>query len=455
MAISEAKILESERNAVYVKSNQGSRLTGTVEQNKNAFDKFPQLNMDKHNSLVEILSALNLDTIVDDLSDRYTKELTEKRLSEETNSLIESITFDSTDGSFKITTKDGNVKTIDTDLEKIPAKLTLETEGDVTYLVITNQDGSTTKTDVTKLLNVYTFTDGSTITFTENPQYKVTAEVTKNSITTEHFTSDTLSYLQGLEESAKNSATAAAGSATNSEASAVNSSSFMTQSQSYAIGGTGTRTGEDTDNAKYYSEQSNKDYTALEADLEKQREEWPIEKGLMTSDTIYIERIASYDSKTRKTTQLGIKTHIKPKAVTTNHISDDFVTDLLNSTEFSGTPTAPTPDTGDSSTRLATTEFVDKYHDSLDLGDFVDADLAEHMADVNAHSGIIIDAMSTAATTQDTLDTHKSAEDSHGNLTVDGGDLRDPKKYRNQETLEEHETASYAHSNLVIEGGTV
>ena len=127
----------------------------------------------------------------------------------------------------------------------------------------------------------------------------------------------------------------------------------------------------------------------------------------------------------------------------------------INSPALTGTPTAPTPDTGDSSTRLATTEFVDKYHDSLDLGDFVDADLAEHIADVNAHSGIVIDAMATAATTQDTLDTHKSAEDSHGNLTVDGGDLRDPKKYRNQETLEEHETASYAHSNLVIEGGTV
>ena len=363
MAISEAKILESERNAVYVKSNQGSRLTGTVEQNKNAFDKFPQLNMDKHNSLVEILSALKLDNIVDDLSDRYTKELTEKRLSEETNSLIESITFDSTDGSFKITTKDGNVKTIDTDLEKIPAKLTLETEGDVTYLVITNQDGSTTKTDVTRLLNVYTFTDGSTITFTENPQYKVTAEVAQNSIKKEHFNSEVTAYLEGLETSAKNSATAAAASEANSEKSAVNSSSFMTQSQSYAIGGTGTRTGEDTDNAKYYSEQSNKDYTAMQTDLTELGKKVPV-NGYPTTDTIqWIMTSYGYTGlgkgEYEKGQLLTASALVKSKSITAKHISDDFVTDLLDSTEFTGTPTAPTPDASDSSTRLATTEFVD------------------------------------------------------------------------------------------------
>lgn len=37
---------------------------------------------------------------------------------------------------------------------------------------------------------------------------------------------------------------------------AEDASSAATLSQSYAIGGTGTRTGEDTDNAKYYSEQA-------------------------------------------------------------------------------------------------------------------------------------------------------------------------------------------------------
>ena len=34
------KILESERNQVYVKSNEGVRLNGSVEENKDVFDTF-------------------------------------------------------------------------------------------------------------------------------------------------------------------------------------------------------------------------------------------------------------------------------------------------------------------------------------------------------------------------------------------------------------------------------
>ena len=44
--------------------------------------------------------------------------------------------------------------------------------------------------------------------------------------------------------------------AQDAEASAETASSAATLSQSYAVGGTGTRTGEDTDNAKYYSEEA-------------------------------------------------------------------------------------------------------------------------------------------------------------------------------------------------------
>ena len=394
----------------------------TAAELKARFDDIPKnmIALGNFNNLVDNLVSLNLDNIVGDIDDRYTKELTEKRLSEETNSLIESITFDSTDGSFKITTKDGNTKTIDTDLEKIPAKLTLETEGDVTYLVITNQDGSTTKTDVTKLLNVYTFTDGSTITFTENPQYKVTAEVAQNSIKKEHFSSEVTAYLEDLEASAKNSATAAAGSEKNSETSAVNSSSFMTQSQSYAIGGTGTRTGEDTDNAKYYSEQSNKDYTTLSAEIAEQAEKIENYKTFFATygTTTFAEVKAAVSAGKDVILKVPDDTSTKPivryaqlmfyredAALFTASVKDTYTGDrwtkvtpgpgggvtsggatvftedntylsysldsednwsydkrtiaFTDSPALTGTPTAPTPDASDSSTRLATTEFVD------------------------------------------------------------------------------------------------
>lgn len=73
MALIEKKITSSERDAVQVKSIEGSRLAGSVSENKNVFDKFPQLIMDKFNELVDALSTLGLDDIVEDLNNRYTK----------------------------------------------------------------------------------------------------------------------------------------------------------------------------------------------------------------------------------------------------------------------------------------------------------------------------------------------------------------------------------------------
>ena len=74
MALIEKKITDSERDAVQVKSIEGSRLAGSVSENKNVFDKFPQLIMDKFNALVELLSTLGLENIADNFADRYTKK---------------------------------------------------------------------------------------------------------------------------------------------------------------------------------------------------------------------------------------------------------------------------------------------------------------------------------------------------------------------------------------------
>lgn len=186
MALSDKKILTSERNAVYVKSNVGSRLTGTTEQNKDAFDKFPQLIMDKYNELIDLLTALGLDSIDTDLSSRYTKTETDTAIATETNDLVETITYTADDGKFTITTKGGTSTTIDTNIEKIPASFELVEEDGKTYLKITNDDGSTSKTDVSSLVNIYSFSDSDTIDFTENSG-QVTAVVKNNSITIDHL----------------------------------------------------------------------------------------------------------------------------------------------------------------------------------------------------------------------------------------------------------------------------
>lgn len=62
MALNDTKILTSERDSNSVSSTPGTRLIGTVAENKAVFDKFPQLLMDKHNSLIDVLAALGVDS---------------------------------------------------------------------------------------------------------------------------------------------------------------------------------------------------------------------------------------------------------------------------------------------------------------------------------------------------------------------------------------------------------
>lgn len=431
MALSDAKILESERNAVYVKSNAGARLLGTVEENKNAFDKFPQLNMDKHNSLIDLLIALGLDSIITDLSDRYTKTEANTKISEETNDLVETIEYTKADGKFKVTTKGGTVTIIDTDLEKIPASFELITLEDGTYLRITNQDGTYTQTNVTALLNVYTFNDSDTLDFTENPKYQVTAVIKPNSITLDHLSLAAISTIEGYVSAAAGSATAAAASASNAETSANNANAFMVSAEefrdeavaaqtaaetaqtaaesaktdaqkaeasaassaalatakvtqaanqavlaeSYAKGGTGTRTGENTDNSRYYMEQAKE--AAIQAIGFDYQGDWSDSKAYTTS------QIVSYDATlwTAKTNNI-------------NSIPYEGSSDWAI---FLGVPSV------------------------LDLGDFTDATLAAHVANLNAHDTMAVDANVTEATTQETLEEHEVASDAHSNINIDGG----------------------------------
>ena len=411
------KILESERNQVYVKSNEGVRLNGSVEENKNVFDKFPQLIMNKYNELVDLLTALGLDSIVTDISSRYTKTETDTKISTETNDLIETIQFTKADGKFKITTKGGTVTTIDTDLEKIPASFELiESEGK-TYLRITNQDGTYTQTDVTSLLNVYTFSDSDTIDFTESTKYAVTAIIKPNSITLDHLSLAAVSTLEGYVSAAAGSATAAAGSATAAETSANNADTFAkssknyseaaksskeaaTQSattagewanvasqkataaenfqilaQSYAKGGTGTRTGEDTDNAKYYMEQAQA--AAAQASGFDYQGAWD-------------------DTTSYTTNQL---------------VSYDY---LLWSAKKNNINSIPYEGSEDWSIFIGIPSVID-------CGGFTDDTLAEHIMNANAHANIMLDANNSEPTTQETLYEHETAQNAHGNINIDGG----------------------------------
>lgn len=84
-----------------------------------------------------------------------------------------------------------------------------------------------------------------------------------NAKASEDAASTSATNAKASETAAANSAKTIAGkveaastSATNAKASETNASTSATKAQSYAVGGTGTRTNEDTDNAKYYSQQA-------------------------------------------------------------------------------------------------------------------------------------------------------------------------------------------------------
>lgn len=233
--------------------------------------------------------------------DRYTKADIDAKTASDADKYIANITLNQ-DKDLEITWGDNDKQVIILDLEKIPANFGFSEDGK--KLVITNQDGSKYETDVTSLINLYNFNDSATIDFTASG-YEITATINAGSIKDTMLDSALITQLQGYVSSAsasavsansskvsaesardiavnaKESALSSANVATTkaSEASAyasqtstdaqeasayassantskINAEGFATNSKSWAIGGTNTRTGEDTDNAKYYAQQA-------------------------------------------------------------------------------------------------------------------------------------------------------------------------------------------------------
>ena len=91
---------------------------------------------------------------------------------------------------------------------------------------------------------------GNTITFTTAP------ESGSNNIRIYYTVNNSIDNAKYYKEQAASSASAASGSASSASGSATTATTQATLSKSYAVGGTGSRSGENTDNAKYYKEQA-------------------------------------------------------------------------------------------------------------------------------------------------------------------------------------------------------
>ena len=186
-----------------------------------------------------------MDSTIGILDDRIIAHDTSKLDKSTANTMVKDVTFNESTGIFTITYLNGSTKTLDTKLEKIATNFKYDYSTQT--LILTLIDGTTQSIDMSALLTQYEFTDSATLDFSVDSSGKITATIKNGSITEDMLEPN---YLANIKvETAKS-----AQSMANAKISENNASNSANLAKSYAVGGTGTRDGEDTDNAKYYSE---------------------------------------------------------------------------------------------------------------------------------------------------------------------------------------------------------
>lgn len=292
MSLIDYKVTQDAEHYRNVQRQEGDRLTGSVAENKKVFDDYPELIKDMFNAVIDSLvstaqesgasqigtkaitglEGLDVQTVLESL-----KEIASQQ-SSDIDGLVESVTYNSTTGNFTITKFDGSTTVIETEIEKIATNF--EYDSDTKELLLTYPDGTTTRIPLSDLIAEYDFVNTGTVKFTVT-NHKVSASVDSTYMSQ---ISQAVTDAQAAATNAGLSATAAAGSASQASTSASNASGYANNaeqsaddaessatsasgsasdasdsaklSKSWAVGGTGTRQGEDTNNAKYWSEQA-------------------------------------------------------------------------------------------------------------------------------------------------------------------------------------------------------
>lgn len=199
-------------------------------------------NYPSENTDIDEINLNKMDSAIDALDNRIISQDALKVDKSSINGNIADWTMDETTGVITITKYNGEKIIFDLNIEKIPVGFSMSDDGIIT---MTTEDGTQFTADIGSMVPVLTFEDSATIAVSvtgtgKNKTYSF-------SIKTGSVTDDMLqpNYLADIRvESANASA----------YAQSANAKSVL--AESYAVGGTGTREGEDTDNAKYYMEQA-------------------------------------------------------------------------------------------------------------------------------------------------------------------------------------------------------
>ena len=183
-----------------------------------------------------------MDKAIDDLDNRVIEQDSTKANQTTVNNMVKNWTMDETTGVITVEKQDGSKIMFDLNIEKIPVSFELSPSG---ILTMTTSDGTQFTANIGSMIPVLTFNESDQIAVSVsgsgvNKTYSFS--IKDNSITEDKLQPN---FLADIKVQSANASL----SANNAETSA-------TQAQSYAIGGTGTRENEDTDNAKYYYEQA-------------------------------------------------------------------------------------------------------------------------------------------------------------------------------------------------------
>ena len=183
-----------------------------------------------------------MDSAINELDNIIIQQDTIKVDKEVINKGVSDWTMDEQTGVITVVRYDGSKVIFDLNIEKIPVGFSMSDDGIIT---MTTEDGTQFTADIGSMIPVLTFSDSDSIfvTVTGSGKNKTYSFTIKNGSVTENMLQP--NYLADIKVESANAA-----------ASAQSANDKAVLSKSYAIGGTGTRQGEDTDNAKYYMEQA-------------------------------------------------------------------------------------------------------------------------------------------------------------------------------------------------------
>jgi len=206
------------------------------------WENFPSIN-----TPINEQNLNKMDNAIDTIDDRVIALDTSKFNLSDAQELIKSLTFDRVNGVFTITYFNGSTATIDTMLEKLAVNF--DFDEDAQQLIITLDDGTEKRVDLSAFIKPIEFIDSGTIAWQLLDGGQVSAIVKEGSIEEKHLQPNYLADIKVESAKAESSAAASVQSAEEAEFSAK-------MAESHNHGGTGIRDGEDTDNSKYWSEQS-------------------------------------------------------------------------------------------------------------------------------------------------------------------------------------------------------